>query len=126
MDKNNKKVTVITLEEALKLEKGFYPLADLDYSKYPEIKKNVDDYNKAHPHLAIEVSNDTDKYIAKLKNAEMQLVDKLLSRTNLYKEFYEVASMKCGIITFYTVICQMQVIKLQELQEKLDRYENNN
>ena len=126
MDKNNKKVTVITLEEALKLEKGFYPLADLDYSKYPEIKKFVDDYNKAHPHLAIEVSNDTDKYIAKLKNAEMQLVDKLLSRTNLYKEFYEVASMNHGIITFYTVICQMQAIKLQELQEKLDRYENNN
>ena len=125
MDKNNKKVTVITLEEALKLEKGFYPLADLDYSKYPEIKKFVDDYNKAHPHLAIEASNYSDKYIAKLKNAEMQLVDKLLSRTNLYKEFYEVASMNHGIITFYTVICQMQAIKLQELQEKLDRYENN-
>ena len=126
MDKNNKKVTVITLEEALKLEKGFYPLADLDYSKYPEIEKFVDDYNTAHTHLAIEVSNDPDKYIAKLKNAEMQLVDKLLSRTNLYKEYYEVASMNHGIITFYTVICQMQDIKLKELQEKLDRYENNN
>ena len=125
MDKKNKKVKVITLEEALKLEKGFYPLADMDYSFYPEIKKFVDDYNKAHPHLAIEVMNDTDKYIAKLKNAEMQLVDKLLSRTNLYKEFYEVVSMNHGIITFYTVICQMQAIKLQELQEKLDRYENN-
>ena len=126
MDKNNKKVTVITLEEALKLTKGFYPLADLDYSKYPEIEKFVDDYNTAHTHLAIEVSNDPDKYIAKLKNAEMQLVDKLLSRTNLYKEYYEVASMNHGIITFYTVICQMQDIKLKELQEKLDRYENNN
>ena len=125
MDKNNKKVTVITLEEALKLEKGFYPLADLDYSIYPEIKKFVDDYNKAHPHLAIEVSNDTDKYIAKLKNAESELVRELLECTNLYKEFYEVTSMNHGIITFYTVICQMQAIKLKELQEKLDRYENN-
>ena len=125
MDKNNKKVTVITLEEALKRVKGYYPLADLDYSIYPEIKKFVDDYNKAHPHLAIEVSNDTDKYIAKLNNAESELVRELLECTNLYKEFYEVASMKCGIITFYTVICQMQAIKLKELQEKLDRYENN-
>ena len=125
MDKKNKKVTVITLEEALKLEKGFYPLADLDYSIYPEIKKFVDDYNKAHPHLAIEVSNDTDKYIAKLKKAESELVRELLECTNLYKEFYEVTSMSHGIITFYTVICQMQAIKLKELQEKLDRYENN-
>lgn len=125
MDKKNNKVTVITLEEALKLEKGFYPLADLDYSIYPEIKKFVDDYNKAHPHLAIEVSNDTDKYIAKLKNAESELVRELLECTNLYKEFYEVVSMNHGIITFYTVICQMQDIKLKELQEKLDRYENN-
>ena len=125
MDKKNKKVKVITLEEALKLEKGFYPLADLDYSIYPEIKKFVDDYNKAHPHLAIEVSNDTDKYIAKLKKAESELVRELLECTNLYKEFYEVTSMNHGIITFYTVICQMQAIKLKELQEKLDRYENN-
>ena len=126
MDKKNKKVTVITLEEALKLEKGFYPLADLDYSIYPEIKKFVDDYNKAHPHLAIEVSNDTDKYIAKLKKAESELVRELLECTNLYKEFYEVTSMNHGIITFYTIICQMQAIKLKELQEKLHRYENNN
>ena len=125
MDKKNKKVTVITLEEALKLEKGFYPLADLDYSIYPEIKKFVDDYNKAHPHLAVEVSNDTDKYIAKLKKAESELVRELLECTNLYKEFYEVTSMNHGIITFYTVVCQMQAIKLKELQEKLDRYENN-
>ena len=125
MDKKNKKVEVITFEEALKLEKGFYPLADLDYSIYPEIKKFVDDYNKAHPHLAIEVSNDTDKYIAKLKKAESELVRELLECTNLYKEFYEVTSMNHGIITFYTVICQMQAIKLKELQEKLDRYENN-
>ena len=125
MDKKNEKVTVITLEEALKRAKGYYPLADLDYSIYPEIKKFVDDYNKAHPHLAIEVSNDTDKYIAKLKNVESELVRELLECTNLYKEFYEVASMNHGIITFYTVICQMQDIKLKELQEKLDRYENN-
>ena len=125
MDKNNKKETVITLEEALKCVKGYYPLAELDYSIYPEIKKFVDDYNKAHPNLAIEVSNDTDKYIAKLKNAESELVRELLECTNLYKEFYEVVSMNHGIITFYTVICQMQDIKLKELQEKLDRYENN-
>ena len=125
MDKNNKKVTVITLEEALKRVKGYYPLADLDYSIYPEIKKFVDDYNKAHPHLAVEVSNDTDKYIAKLKKAESELVRELLECTNLYKEFYEVTSMNHGIITFYTVICQMQDIKIKELQEKLDRYENN-
>ena len=125
MDKKNKKVKVITLEEALKLTKGFYPLADLDYSKYPEIKKFVDDYNKAHPHLAIEVSNYSYKYIAKLKNAQSELVRELLECTNLFKEFYEVASMNHGIITFYTVICQMQAVKLQELQEKLNRYENN-
>lgn len=125
MDKKNNEVTVITLEEALKRVKGYYPLADLDYSIYPEIKKFVDDYNKAHPHLAIEVSNDTGKYIAKLNNAESELVRELLECTNLYKEFYEVVSMNHGIITFYTVICQMQAIKLKELQEKLDRYENN-
>ena len=125
MDKKNKKVTVITLEEALKLEKGFYPLADLDYSIYPEIKKFVDDYNKAHPHLAIEVMNDTDKYIAKVKNAESELVREMLECTNLFKEYYQVSCMYSGIIIFLTVVCQMKDINLKELQEKLDRYENN-
>ena len=126
MDKKNKKVEVITLEEALKLEKGFYPLADLDYSIYPEIKKFVDDYNKAHPHLAIEVMNDTDKYIAKVKNAESELVREMLECTNLFKEYYQVSCMYSGIITFLTVVLQMKDINLKELQEKLDRYENNN
>ena len=126
MDKKNKKVKVITLEEALKLEKGFYPLADMDYSFYPEIKKFVDDYNKAHPHLAIEVMNDTDKYIAKVKNAESELVREMLECTNLFKEYYQVSCMYSGIITFFTVVSQMKDIKLKELQEKLDRYENNN
>ena len=126
MDKKNKKVKVITLEEALKLEKGFYPLADLDYSIYPEIKKFVDDYNKAHPHLAIEVMNDADKYIAKVKNAESELVSEMLECTNLFKEYYQVSCMYSGIITFLTVVLQMKDINLKELQEKLDRYENNN
>ena len=126
MDKKNKKVKVITLEEALKLEKGFYPLADLDYSIYPEIKKFVDDYNKAHPHLAIEVMNDTDKYIAKVKNAESELVREMLECTNLFKEYYQVSCMYSGIITFLILVLQMKDINLKELQEKLDRYENNN
>ena len=126
MDKKNKKVEVITLEEALKLEKGFYPLADLDYSIYPEIKKFVDDYNKAHPHLAIEVMNDTDKYIAKVKNAESELVREMLECTNLFKEYYQVSCMYSGIITFLIAVLQMKDINLKELQEKLDRYENNN
>ena len=125
MDKKNKKVKVITLEEALKLEKGFYPLADLDYSIYPEIKKFVDDYNKAHPHLAFEVMNDTDKYMDELQKAELQLTDNLLSRTNQFKEYYEVASMHWGIITYYMTLCTMLGVKLENLQEKLDRYENN-
>ena len=126
MDKKNKKVKVITLEEALKLEKGFYPLADYDYSIYPEIKKFVDDYNKAHPYLAIEVMNDTGKYIAKVKNAESELVREMLECTNLFKEYYQVSCMYSGIITLLTVVSQMKDINLKELQEKLDRYENNN
>ena len=125
MDKKNKKVKVITLEEALKLEKGFYPLADLDYSFYPEIKKFVDDYNKAHPHLAFEAMNDTDKYMDELQKAELQLTDNLLSRTNQFKEYYEVASMHWGIITYFMTLCTMLSVKLENLQEKLDRYENN-
>ena len=118
-------MTVITLEEALKLTKGFYPLADLDYGKYPEIKKFVDDYNKAHPHLAIEVMKDTGKYIDKLKIADFELTIKLLERTNQFKEYYEVASMHYGLITFFMTLCEMFKVKLDDLQEKLDRYENN-
>ena len=125
MAKKNKKASDI-LEYAMKLDKGFYPLANMDYSKYPEIKKFVDDFNKAHPHLAVEVMNDTDKYMDKLMIAENDLTDKLLERTNQFKEYYEVASMHHGIITFYMTLCQMFSVKLQDLQEKLDRYENNN
>ena len=125
MAKKNKTVTENILGAALKLEFGFNPLEHVDYSKYPEIKKFVDDFNKAHPHLAYEVMNDTDKYMDKLQEAELQLIDNLLSRTNQYKEYYEVASMHWGIITFYMTLCQMLSVKLENLQEKLDRYENN-
>ena len=125
MAKKNETVTRTILEEALKVGKGFYPIASLDYSKYPEIKKFVDDFNKAHPHLAVEVMNDTGKYIDKLMIAENDLTDKLLERTNQFKEYYEVSSMYHGIITFYMTLCQMFSVKLENLQEKLDRYENN-
>ena len=125
MAKKNKTVAETILGAALKLEFGFNPLEHVDYSKYPEIKKFVDDFNKAHPHLAYEVMNDSDKYMDKLQEAELQLTDNLLSRTNQYKEYYEVASMHWGIITFYMTLCQMLSVKLENLQEKLDRYENN-
>ena len=125
MAKKNKTATSTILEGALKLADGFYPLADMDYSKYPEIKKFVDDFNNAHPHLAVEVMNDTGKYIDKLMIAENDLTDKLLERTNQFKEYYEVSSMYHGIITFYMTLCQMFSVKLENLQEKLDRYENN-
>ena len=124
MAKKTKKASDI-LEYAMKFDKGFYPLANMDYSKYPEIKKFVDDFNKAHPHLAVEVMNDTDKYMDKLQKAEDDLTEKLLERTNQFKEYYEVASMHHGIITFYMTLCQMFSVKLEDLQEKLDRYENN-
>ena len=124
MAKKTKKASDI-LEYAMKLDKGFYPLANMDYSKYPEIKKFVDDFNKAHPHLAVEVMNNTDKYMDKLQKAEDDLTEKLLERTNQFKEYYEVASMHHGIITFYMTLCQMLSVKLENLQEKLDRYENN-
>ena len=124
MAKKTKKASDI-LEYAMKLDKGFYPLANMDYSKYPEIKEFVDDFNKAHPHLAVEVMNDTDKYMDKLQKAESELTDKLLERTNQFKEYYEVASMHYGIITFFMTLSEMFSVRIKDLQEKLDRYENN-
>ena len=124
MAKKTKKASDI-LEYAMKLDKGFYPLANMDYSKYPEIKKFVDDFNKAHPHLAVEVLNDIDKYMDKLMIAENDLTEKILERTNQFKEYYEVSCMYHGIITFYMTLCQMFTIKIEDLQEKLNRYENN-
>ena len=126
MDKKNKTVADIMLEEvASKLEDGLYPLSSLDYSIYPEIKKFVDDFNNTHPHLTVELINDTDNYKDKLEKAESELVRELLECTNLFKEYYEVSSMYSGIITYYMVLVQMYSVKLKELQEKLDRYENN-
>ena len=125
MAKKNETLADSLLDKVLTLEKGFYPLANLDYSKYPEIEKFVADFNKAHPHLAHEVKVDTYKYMERLKKAELQLADKLLARTNQFKEYYEVASMHFGIVTFYMVLIQMITIKMENLQEKLDRYENN-
>ena len=125
MAKKNETVARNILEGALKLEEGFNPIAYFDYSEYPEIEKFVNDYNKAHPHLAVEFMNDTDKYIDKLKKADFELTKKILERTNQFKEFYEVSCMYHGIITFYMTLCQMFTIKIEDLQEKLDRYENN-
>lgn len=126
MDKKNKTVADIMLEEvASKLEDGLYPLSSLDYSIYPEIKKFVDDFNNIHPHLTVELINDTDNYKDKLEKAESELVRELLECTNLFKEYYEVSSMYSGIITYYMVLVEMYSVKLKELQEKLNRYENN-
>ena len=126
MDKKNKTVADIMLEEvASKLEDGLYPLSSLDYSIYPEIKKFVDDFNNTHPHLTVELINDTDNYKDKLEKAESDLVRELLECTNLFKEYYEVSIMYSGIITYYMVLVEMYSVKLKELQEKLDRYENN-
>ena len=125
MAKKNKTATSAILEGALKLADGFYPLADMDYSKYPEIKKFVDDFNKAHPHLAVEVMNDTHKYMDKLKKADFELTKKILERTNQFKEYYEVASMHYGIITFFMTLSEMFSKRMKDLQEKLDRYENH-
>ena len=125
MAKKNKTATSAILEGALKLADGFYPLADMDYSKYPEIKKFVDDFNKAHPHLAVEVMNDTDKYMDKLQKAEFELTEKLLERTNQFKEYYEVSCMYHGIITFFMTLSEMFSERMKDLQEKLNRYENN-
>ena len=125
MAKKNETVARNILEGALKLEQGFNPIAYLDYSEYPEIEKFVDDYNKAHPHLAFEVMNDTDKYMDKLQKAEFELTEKLLERTNQFKEYYEVSCMHYGIITFFMTLCEMLNVKLEDLQEKLSRYENN-
>ena len=82
MAKKNKTVAEDILGAALKLASGFNPLEHLDYSKYPEIKKFVDDYNKAHPHLAYEVMNDTDKYMDKLQEAELLQVGSLQQSQN--------------------------------------------
>ena len=125
MAKKNKTFVETILGAALKLEFGFNPLEHVDYSKYPEIKKFVDDFHKAHPHFAFEVMNNTDTYMDELQKAELQLTDNLLSRTNQFKEYYEVASMHWGIITYYMTLCTMLGVKLENLQEKLDRYENN-
>ena len=125
MAKKNKTVDKTIVEAALKLKKGFYPIAYLDYSKYPEIEKFVDDYNKAHPHLAVEVMNDTNNYIDKLKIADFELTIKMLERTNLFKEYYEVAIMHYGIITFFMTLSEMFSERMKDLQEKLDRYENH-
>ena len=124
MAKKTKKASEI-LEYAMKIDKGFYPLAKMDYSKYPEIKKFVDDFNKDHPHLAVEVMNDTDKYMDKLKKADFELTKKILERTNQFKEYYEVASMHYGIITFFMTLSEMFSERMKDLQEKLNRYENN-
>lgn len=126
MDKKNKTVADIMLEEvASKLEDGLYPISSLDYSIYPEIKKFVDDFNNIHPHLTVELINDTDNYKDKLEKAESELVRELLECTNLFKEYYEVSSMYSGIITYYMVLVEMYSVILKELQDKLDRYENN-
>lgn len=125
MAKKNKTVAEDILGAALKLKSGFNPLEHLDYSKYPEIKKFVEDYNKAHPHLAYEVKEDSDNYFDRLTKVESELIDKLLARTNLFKEYYELASMHWGIITYFMTLCTMLSVKLEDLQEKLDRYENN-
>ena len=125
MAKKNKTVAETILGAALKLEFGFNPLEHVDYSKYPEIKKFVDDFNKAHPHLAVEVMNDTDKYMDKLMIAENDLTEKILERTNQFKEYYEVASMHYGIITFFMTLSEMFSERMKDLQEKLNRYENN-
>ena len=69
--------------------------------------------------------NDSAAYVEEYNKCVKDFCDRLLNETQLFARFYELQQRLSGMLTYQSVHIEILNNQVKDLQEKLDRYENN-
>lgn len=109
---------------------GKIQLIDVDNESmkqmYPLVYANCQMFLAAHPELAEEMYNNPAAYVEEYNKCVKVFGDKLLNETQLFGRFFELQHRVGGILMYQSVHIEILNNQVKELQEKLNRYENNN
>ena len=92
---------------------------------YPMVAANCKAFLAAHNDLALEMYRDPAAYAEEYNKAVKDFSERLLNETQLFARFFELQHRVGGIITYLQVHVDILRSINKKLQEKLDRYENN-
>ena len=92
---------------------------------YPMVAANCKAFLAVHNDLALEMYRDPAAYTEEYNKAVKDFSERLLNETQLFARFFELQHRVGGIITYLQVHVDILRTRNKKLQEKLDRYENN-
>ena len=92
---------------------------------YPMVAANCKAFLAAHNDLALEMYRDPAAYAEEYNKAVKDFSERLLNETQLFARFFELQHRVGGILTYLQVHVDILRTRNKELQEKLNRYENN-
>ena len=92
---------------------------------YPLVAANCKAFLSAHKDLAKEMYDAPAAYVKDYNKAVKEFCDLLLNQTQLFERFFEIQHRMCGLLLYQAVHIEILREKKKELQEKLNRYENN-
>ena len=92
---------------------------------YPMVAANCKAFLAAHNDLALEMYRDPAAYAEEYNKAVKDFSERLLNETQLFARFFELQHRVGGIFTYLQVHVDILRSRNKKLQEKLDRYENN-
>ena len=92
---------------------------------YTMVAASFDMFNTAHPSLPEEMYKNPTEYVKELNVKAKDFCERLLNQTQLFYNYYELAHRIGGVITYQSVHVEMLRNEVNELKEKLSRYENN-
>ena len=92
---------------------------------YPMVAANCKAFLASHNDLALEMYRDPAAYAEEYNKAVKDFSERLLNETQLFARFFELQHRVGGIITYLQVHVDILRSRNKKLQEKLDRYENN-
>ena len=92
---------------------------------YPIVAANCKAFLSAHNDLALEMYKDPAAYAEEYNKAVKDFSERLLNETQLFARFFELQHRVGGLITYLQVHVDILRSRNKKLQEKLDRYGNN-
>ena len=92
---------------------------------YPMVAANCKAFLAAHNDLSLEMYKDPAAYVEEYNKAVKDFSERLLNETQLFARFFELQHRVGGLITYLQVHVDILRSINKKLQEKLDRYENN-
>ena len=108
---------------------GGIQLIDVDDEQlkqiYPLVHANCKMFLASHPELAEEMYKDPAAYVEEYNKCVKVFGDKLLNETQLFGRFFELQHRVGGIMRYQAVFIEILRDHIKKLQEKLNRYENN-